>query len=412
MIRKTAFIKLLRKYGVFLVLISGMALSVFGGEKVSLVVGRGGDTIELKGSATHDLFLRVSGARIRLEQFMVEPLRSNSGEVKDLLRCWVRFQGASTGRIDWVSGELVSRSPKVVFTSSGLEGAESRLVLEYKADVSCRGEYKGILGLIVYSQDDPSNKKFVTIPVKVTCGSGINVLKISSGKELLIESNKPAYVMLNATGSVTLIKDRRLPMLEFRIVKGDKKGDWRPLDRSAEVILEGKTKIEFRPSDKARAGEKDGLIYLRAEDGKAISLLVKVKVLPKVEFNVDKSAVNVRIDPKALQSSTGIIIISVHSNIPEKVSLVQQVNGNVLLGPKNQVVPIDYFQYCVQKETEKGWKTISPWKKMELSSVVLRLKKDEFSARIRILYRFQIKDVSKVPAGEYQLPIRLSVVVD
>ncbi len=410
--RMVMFAKLLRR-GLLLILMTGMALPLLaGGKDVSVVVGRGGDKIELKGSGRHDLFLRISGGRVKLEQFMAKPLRSRSGEVKDLLRCWVRFQGPSTGRIDWVNGELVSRSPKIVFSSSGLEGTESRLILEYERDESCSGEYEGVLGLVVYSQDDPSNRKFVTIPVKITCSSGINLLKISSGKELLIESDKTAYIILDGSGPITLMKDRRLPELEFRIVRGDKKGDWMSLDHSAEVVLDGEAKIEFKPSHRARAGEKDGMISLRAEDGQTVNLLTRVKVLPKVEFSVDKSSIDVRVDPKKLESSIGVIMISVYSNIPDKVSLVQEVNNKFLLGPGNSSVPIDSFQFCVQKQVGENWETIVPWKKVGLSSVALKMAKDEFFAKIRILYRIQVKDISKVPAGEYQLPVRLSVVVD
>jgi len=127
---------------------------------------------------------------------------------------------------------------------------------------------------------------------------------------------------------------------------------------------------------------------------------------------VDKSLVDVRVDPKKLESSIGVIMISVYSNIPDKVSLVQEVNNKFLLGPGNSSVPIDSFQFCVQKQVGENWETIVPWKKVGLSSVALKMAKDEFFAKIRILYRIQVKDISKVPAGEYQLPVRLSVVVD
>ncbi len=401
-----------KKVWVFFLLGLWLGLSVWAKSEIFITVGKGGDRIEIEGSGSHEVWIKISGGKVRLEQFMISPLRSKRGDVRDLLRCWVRFQGASTGRIDWVSGELVSRSPKTVFVSSGLEGSETRLILKYKLDASsCYGSYTGVLGLIAYSEDDPGNKKIVSIPVKVKCASSVKIEKVSTGKELLLESDKIAYVEVSGKGNITLRKRKDSPQLEVRLVKGDKKGDWLSFDRSLELAIAGKTRIEFRLKEEARAGDWRGTLYLITE-GRRFDLPIEVKIRPKVDWTIEKIDVNLKIPRKGKESNVGEIVISIRSNIPEKVSLVQEFLSRALMSSKGGSIPLNYLFYSVQEKQGQDWITILPWRKVEPRAEIFRMKKNKFQTKIRILYRLRVRDVVEVPPGDYRLPVRFSVVMD
>ncbi len=401
-----------------LLLIVGLPLTGFT-EPPSLVLGRGAERIVLS-EEKHEVSIRFfdpQGRRLVLEQYLVSPLRDERGKVYTGLVCsWVKFESGSTGRIDWVDGEVLSTSPKQVFTGIGTTSTETRLRLTYDLCGRCSAErITGVLGLVLYPEGSPNDRVIYSIPIEISCRKEVlRILRLSDGREVIVRTDKIGFVELEAHSPVTLLKGRDLPSLEVRFVWDDGMMDWQTLTRVLRSPRwRGKGRIEFRPSKGTEAGRWTGVLVLESQgDREQVPVVVEVK--RKFQLEVLDSKLEVKVDPEKGVTTLGEVILKIISNLGKTFSVVQEMRGSGLVGEKGEVIRSEFVEYAVYEEKDGKWVEVRSWTPIKGGQQVLFRSTSgiEKEVKLKVVYRVTPERINDLVAGSYRLPLRFSVVLD
>ncbi len=379
---------------------------------VELVLGKGGDRLSIsdpKGAELDLTLINPERERVSLEQYLVQPLRDPSGKIySSLLRCEVIPAGPVTGRIDWVKGEFVARSPKRVLELLGRESASARYRLRFWVDAPPARPLKGLLRLVLR---DGRGRQIMAYPVVVEVGAGANgveVVELSDKGRVMVRNGKDGYVRIRVLVSgARMLKERSLPDLLVKVSGGGSSGSWQRLERILPLPKGEDLLIRFKVPGDVPAGRWIGKIFLQSA-GATIPIPVEVEVKRIMELKVSRTALALRWDPKLRRSSLGELEIKVRANEAGGFSLVQEPTVKYLMSGKHEI-PVSALEFRVFERRGEEWVPLTGWLKVS-DRVVFYKAPGPVEADLKLVYRLSTEAVKGAVAGEYELPVRFSIV--
>ena len=144
--------------------------------------------------------------------------------------------------------------------------------------------------------------------------------------------------------------------------------------------------------------------------GDTIPIPVEVEVKKVMELKVSRADLSLRWDPKLRRSSLGELEIRVRANEAGGFSLVQEPTLEYLMSGRHKI-PVSALEFRVFERRGEEWVPLTGWLKVG-DRVVFYKAPGPAETDLKLVYRLSPEAVKGAVAGEYELPVRFSIVLN